>query len=33
MIDNARITRTGAEVSLDLQVPQSDINILLVGVK
>ncbi len=33
MIDNARLTRNGAEVILDLQVPQSDINILLVGVK
>ncbi len=33
MIDNARITRSGAEVMLDLQVPQSDINILLTGIK
>ena len=33
MIDNARITRNLTEVSLDLQVPQSDINILLAGVK
>jgi hypothetical protein len=33
MIDNARITRSGAEVALDLQVPQSDINILLTGIK
>lgn len=33
MIDNAKITRNGMEVSLDLQVPQSDINILLAGVK
>lgn len=33
MIDNAKITRSGAEVLLDLQVPQSDINILLAGVK
>jgi hypothetical protein len=32
MIDNARITRNLSEVALDLQVPQSDINILL-GVK
>ena len=32
MIDNAKITRNASEVSLDLQVPQSDINILL-GVK
>lgn len=32
MIDNARISRTASEVMLDLQVPQSDINILL-GVK
>ncbi len=29
MIDNAKITRTASEVSLDLQVPQNDINILL----
>ena len=29
MIENARITRNVNEVSLDLQVPQSDINILL----
>jgi hypothetical protein len=33
MIDNARITRNGVEVALDLQVPQSDINILLTGIK
>ena len=33
MIDNARITRSGAEVMLDLQVPPSDINILLTGIK
>ncbi len=32
MIDNAKITRSNAEVMLDLQVPQNDINILL-GVK
>lgn len=32
MLDNAKITRAASEVSLDLQVPQSDINILL-GVK
>jgi len=32
LIDNARITRSLTEVSLDLLVPQSDINILL-GVK
>ena len=32
MIDNAKITRNASEVLLDLQVPQSDINILL-GVK
>jgi hypothetical protein len=29
MIENAKITRTTSEVSLDLQVPQTDINILL----
>ena len=29
MLDNARITRNQSEVSLDLQVPQTDINILL----
>ena len=29
MIDNAKITRNAAEVMLDLQVPQNDINILL----
>ena len=29
MIENAKITRTISEVSLDLQVPQTDINILL----
>jgi len=33
MIDNARITRSGTEVALDLQVPQSDINILITGIK
>jgi len=33
LIDNARITRSQAEVSLDLQIPQNDINILLAGVK
>ncbi len=33
MIENARITRSQAEVSLDLQIPQNDINILLAGVK
>jgi hypothetical protein len=33
MINNARITRNGAEVALDLQVPQSDITILLAGIK
>ncbi len=32
MIDGAKITRSGAEVLFDLQVPQNDINILL-GVK
>lgn len=32
MIDNAKITRNAAEVMLDLQVPQNDVNILL-GVK
>lgn len=32
MIENARITRNSSEVAVDLQVPQSDINILL-GVK
>lgn len=29
MIDNAKITRSQLEVSLDLQVPQTDINILI----
>lgn len=33
MIDNARVTRNLTEVSLDLQVPQSDINILLSKIK
>ena len=33
MIDNAKISRNQMEVSLDLQVPQSDINILLAGIK
>jgi len=33
IIENARITRSQAEVSLDLQIPQNDINILLAGVK
>ena len=33
MIDNARFTRNLTEVSLDLQVPQTDINILLAEVK
>lgn len=33
MIDNLRLTRSGAEVAFDLQIPQSDINILLVGLK
>jgi hypothetical protein len=33
MIENVRFTRNLTEVSLDLQVPQSDINILLAGVK
>lgn len=33
MIENAKITRNSTEVSLDLQVPQSDINILLAGTK
>ncbi len=33
MIDSARFTQTGSEVTLDLQVPQSDINILLTGIK
>lgn len=29
MLENAKISRNGTEVSLDLQVPQSDINILI----
>ena len=29
MLENANITRSGTEVSLDLQVPQSDIDVLL----
>ncbi len=29
MLENAKLTRNGTEVSLDLQVPQSDINILI----
>ena len=29
LLENAKITRSGTEVSLDLQVPQSDINILI----
>lgn len=33
MIDNARITQNANEVVFDLQVPQSDINILLTGLK
>ena len=33
MIDNARIAQSGSEVTLDLQVPQTDINILLTGIK
>jgi len=33
MIDNARVAQSGSEVTLDLQVPQSDINILLTGIK
>ncbi len=33
LIDNARITRNLTEVNLDVQVLQSDINILLAGVK
>ncbi len=33
MIENAKITRNSAEVALDLQVPQTDINILLAGIK
>ncbi len=33
LIDAARITRSQSEVTLDVQVPQSDINILLAGVK
>lgn len=33
MIENAKFTRNASEVTLDLQVPQSDINILLAGVK
>ncbi len=33
MIDRAKFTRNQTEVNLDLQVPQSDINILLAGVK
>ncbi len=31
MIDNAKISQSGSEVMLDLQVPQSDIDILLAG--
>ncbi|MCY7348999.1 MAG: hypothetical protein LH614_22645 [Pyrinomonadaceae bacterium] len=33
MIENAKITRNSAEVVFDLQVPQTDINILLAGIK
>ena len=33
MIENAKITRSATEVNLDLQVPQTDINILLAGIK
>lgn len=33
MLENAKIAHNGNEVSLDLQVPQTDINILLVGIK
>ena len=33
MIENAKITRNSVEVALDLQVPQTDINILLAGIK
>lgn len=33
MIENAKITRNSAEVALDLQVPQTDINILLAGIR
>jgi hypothetical protein len=29
MIDNAKISRTGNEVMLNLQVPQTDINVLI----
>ena len=29
MIENANITRSGTEVSLDLQVPQNDIDVLI----
>ncbi|MEP7214333.1 MAG: hypothetical protein ABI791_14740 [Acidobacteriota bacterium] len=33
MIDNARFTQTGNEVSLVLSVPQSDINVLVASIK
>lgn len=33
MIENAKITRSAAEVNFDLQIPQSDISILLGGIK
>ena len=33
MLENARITRAANQVMLDLQVPQGDINILLLGQK
>jgi hypothetical protein len=33
MIDNVKFARTGSEVTLDLAVPQSDIDILIGGIK
>jgi hypothetical protein len=33
MIDNAKFSRSGAEVTLDLQIPQSDIDVLIGGKK
>jgi hypothetical protein len=33
MIDNVKFNRTGSEVTLDLAVPQSDIDILIGGIK
>jgi hypothetical protein len=29
MLENARIAQTGNEVTLDLQVPQTDINVII----